>query len=172
MLKIVGAAMLILAGSFSGAEIGRLYAARPIELKALMGALLLLQSEISYAARPLGEALSAVAERADPKVAPFFRFAAQYLCSALGSTAAEAWDKAISEISSRSSLREEDLDILRDLSAALGNSDREDQTKHISLALERLRASAVMAEEDARRYVRLYRFLGFGAGLSLVVLFA
>ncbi|RJX18885.1 MAG: stage III sporulation protein AB [Ammonifex sp.] len=170
MLKTVGAAAVLFAGGATGAEIGRLYSRRPREIKALMGALLLLQTQISYVAAPLGEALSVVALRADPKVEAFFSHAAGYLNASCGLTAAEAWDKAVAEVFPDSSLREEDLDVLRDLSAALGNSDREDQALHISLALERLKALAVAAEEDARRFVRLYRFLGFGAGLCLIVL--
>ncbi|MEW6172688.1 MAG: stage III sporulation protein AB [Bacillota bacterium] len=170
MLKAIGAAMVVVAGSLCGNAVGGLYSRRPRELKAMMGALLLLKTEISCIASPLGEAFMAVAKRADPRVAPFFDRAGAYLNTASGFTAAEAWDKAVMEVYSSSALREEDLDILRDLSAALGNSDRENQAQHISLALDRLKAAAVLAEEDACRYVRLYKFLGFGAGLSLVVL--
>jgi stage III sporulation protein AB len=170
MLKIVGAAVVLFAGGATGAELGRLYSRRPREVKALMGALLLLRTQISYVAAPLGEALSVVALRADPRVAAFFGRAAGHLEGSGGLTAAEAWDKALGELTPDSSLREEDLDVLRDLSTALGNSDREDQALHISLALERLSTLAAKAEEDARRFVRLYRFLGFGAGLCLIFL--
>ncbi|MEW6182948.1 MAG: stage III sporulation protein AB [Bacillota bacterium] len=170
MLKTLGAVMVLASGSLCGNAVGGLYSRRPRELKAMMGALLLLKTEIGCIAAPLGEAFAAVARRADQRVAPFFDRAGAHINSTGGLTAAEAWERAVIEASPSSALREEDLDILRDLSAALGNSDRENQAQHVSLAIERLKAAAVLAEEDAGRYVRLYKFLGFGTGLSLVVL--
>ena len=170
MLKALGAGMVVLAGSLAGFQIGDLYKRRPRELKALAGALLLLQTEISYAAVPLGEALITVARRAGAEVAPFFRAAAAHLDAGAGLTAAEAWERAVDGVAPAMALREEDFGTLRDLGAALGSSDREDQVRHIALALERLKAAVASAEEDARRYVRLYHFLGFGAGLGLAII--
>ncbi|MEW6193326.1 MAG: stage III sporulation protein SpoIIIAB [Bacillota bacterium] len=170
MLKTLGAGMVILAGSLAGFRVGELYARRPRELKALVGALQLLQTQIGYAATPLREALLAVAEQASSRVMPFFRSAARHLDVQGGYTAAEAWEKAIQDVAAGMALREEDFGVLRDLGAALGSSDREDQVRHIGLALERLKAAAASADEDARRYVRLYNFLGFGAGLGLAIL--
>lgn len=151
---------------------GSSYTRRPREIRALMGALLLLQAEIGYAVAPLGEALWRVAARADPAVAPLFRRAAAYLAENPGCTAAEALQEAVAAASPVLALRQEDLDALRDLGAALGNSDRDDQVGHISLALERLRATATAAEADACRYARLYKTLGFCAGLGLAILFS
>lgn len=170
MLKALGAGMVILAGSLAGFQAGELYARRPRELKALVGALQLLQTQIGYAATPLQEALFAVAEQASPEAKPFFRSAACHLDVRSGCTAAEAWEKAIQDVAAGTALREEDFGVLRNLGVALGSSDREDQVRHIGLALERLKAAAALADEDARQYVRLYNFLGFGAGLGLAIL--
>lgn len=170
MLKTIGAALVVLTGSIAGMQLAGFYARRPRELKSMMAALLLLKTEIDYAATPLPEALNEVARRADPAVSPLFNAAASYLNKVHGSTAAEAWSKALAEAGCTLALREEDVETLRDLGAALGNSCREDQKQHISLTIERLRTASASAETDAARYVRLYNFLGFGAGLGLVIL--
>lgn len=171
MLKMIGAAMVLLAGTAAGMQLAGVYARRPRELKSMMAAMLLLKSEIDYAAAPLSEALTEVSRKADPAVSPLFSAAALYLNSLHGATAGEAWSRALAEAGRALALREEDLETLRDLGAALGNSCREDQVQHISLAVERLKAAAVSAEADACRYVRLYNFLGFGAGAVLAILF-
>lgn len=170
MLKAIGAVMVILASSVAGMQLGGVYARRPRELRSMMGALLMLKTEIGYAATPLPEALTAIAKRADPAVSPFFGAAAHYLDNVHGATASEAWSRALAEAGCTMALREEDVETLRDLGASLGGSCREDQMRHISLAMERLKAAAVSAEIDAGRYVRLYNFLGFGAGVGLVIL--
>lgn len=170
MLKLLGAGMVVLAGGLAGMQAGRSYARRPVEIRALMGALLLLQTEIGYALAPLGEALERVAARADPAVAPLFARAAAFLRENPGATGAEALAAAVGAASPKLSLREEDFAALRDLGAALGNSDREDQVRHLSLALERLRVAGAAAEADARRYVRLWNTLGFCGGLGLAIL--
>uniref|UniRef100_A0A7C1IZH4 Stage III sporulation protein AB n=1 Tax=Ammonifex degensii TaxID=42838 RepID=A0A7C1IZH4_9THEO len=156
MLKLVGAGMVVVAGSLAGMQVGKNFARRPVEIRALMGALLLLQTEVVYALAPLGEALVRVAERADPAVAPLFREAAACLRGEPGCTGAQALEAAVAASAPRLSLREEDFAVLQDLGAALGASDREDQTRHFNLALERLRAAVATAETEARRYARLY----------------
>jgi len=170
VLKVIGAAMVVLAGGIAGMQLAKYYARRPRELKSMMGALLLLKTEIGYAATPLPEALTVIAKRADPAVSHFFHTAAAYLHNVPGATAVDAWSRALAEAGRTMALREEDVETLQDLGASLGGSCREEQVRHIALAIERLKASAASAETDAGRYVRLYNFLGFGAGLTVVIL--
>ncbi|KUK81824.1 MAG: Putative thioredoxin [Pelotomaculum thermopropionicum] len=59
--------------------------------------------------------------------------------------------------------------ILRNLGSSLGISDRDDQIKHLHLAMEQIRAETVAAEEEAARNVKLWSYLGFLGGLLLVL---
>ncbi|MEW6447038.1 MAG: stage III sporulation protein SpoIIIAB [Bacillota bacterium] len=167
---MIGALIVVFAGTVTGMQLGGFYARRPRELKSLTAALLLLKTEISYAATPLPEALTEVARRADPAVSPFFNAAAFHLKNFQGTTAARAWSEALAETGHTLALREEDAEVLRALGTALGNSCREEQAQHISLAIERIKAAATSAEADAVRYERLYKFLGFGTGAALAIL--
>jgi len=170
MLRMIGAGLLILAGILAGRRAGSLYARRPRELAGLIGALLLLQTEIAYAATPLAEALRAVAHRANPQVAGIFAKGASRLKASPGLTGAEVLVEVVKEIEPSMALKKEDWDTFRDLAAGLGNSDREDQQRYLTVAIERLKAAARLAEEDARRYAQLYSFFGPAVAIGITVL--
>jgi len=61
MLKIAGCLLIISAGSFAGISLARNYARRPGELRNMITALQMLETEISYTATPLPEALTRMA---------------------------------------------------------------------------------------------------------------
>lgn len=169
MLKFLGALLVVGAGGAAGLWVAQGYARRPEELRALQGALGLLATEISFALTPLPDALVQVARRADPRVAGLFRDVATLLCNRSGETVEEAWAKALDRFASRSALRDEDIAALAELGAVLGVSDCEDQVRHLALVVERLKVQGLRADEEARKNVRLWRYLGFCAGAAAVL---
>jgi len=171
MLKAVGALCVVAAAGSYGIVVARDYARRPGELRDVQAALSMLETEIAYGATPLTEALEAVGRRCDGALAGLFTGAAEELAARDGVTAGEAWERSLVRYGARAPLHREDLAVLRSLGAVLGATDREDQTRHLRLAIERLRILAARAEEEAHRNVRLWRYLGFlaGAAAALVV---
>ncbi|MDI6709685.1 MAG: stage III sporulation protein AB [Thermoanaerobacterales bacterium] len=171
MLKAVGALCVIAAAGSYGVVVARDYARRPRELREARAALSMLETEIAYGATPLPEALETVGRRCDGALARFFTGAAEALAVRDGTTAGEAWEHSLARYSAHAPLRPEDLAALGSLGAVLGNSDREDQTRHLRLAGERLKILAARADDEARRNVRLWRYLGFlaGAAVALVI---
>ncbi|MGB9826485.1 MAG: stage III sporulation protein AB, partial [Desulfofundulus sp.] len=111
-----------------------------------------------------------VAERVSPRVALLFNLAREELLSPSGSTAREAWEKAIKKFYPTSALVPSDLAILRQLGPALGVSSIQDQSKHLNLAMEQLGMEIMRAEEEASRYVKLWNYLGFLGSLALVLM--
>lgn len=170
MVKLAGAALIILAGGVAGMIRARDYTRRPRELKSLLAALQMLETEIIYTATPLGEALGRVAAAGGREVRPLFDGAAAELKCMTGCTAAEAWQNALAKCYPASALRESDLNILRNLGSALGISDRRDQSKHLRLASEQLKLEALKADEEAAKNVKLCNYMGFCGALALVFL--
>jgi len=169
MLKLVGAAMVVAASGLSGMAVAGNYSRRPRELRSLRSALQMLETEVAYGATKLAEAMSQVADRCDNAVAPLFSLSAAELSSIACITAAEAWGKSLDSYYPGSALKPQDLLILRNLGSSLGISGREDQIKHLRLAMEQIEAETAVAEEEAARNVKLWSYLGFLGGLVVVL---
>ncbi|ACA59520.1 stage III sporulation protein SpoIIIAB [Candidatus Desulforudis audaxviator] len=170
MFKLAGAVILIGSAGALGLLVARGYARRPHELRAMHSALNLLETEIVYAAAPLAEALEQVGSRAEKCVSGLFIRAQAELAAGAGTTAQEAWEWALAQYQPDSYLRPEDLAVLEGVGKVLGTSDRQDQARHLRVARERLQAQILKAEDEARRNVRLWRYLGFFAGCAVVLI--
>jgi stage III sporulation protein AB len=59
---------------------------------------------------------------------------------------------------------------LRSLGSSLGISDRADQIKHLTLAMEQIKLENIKAEDEAARNVKLWNYLGFLGGLVIVMI--
>ncbi len=169
MFKLIGGLLVVVASGLAGWQVSRSYAGRPVELRQFISALQLLETEITYAATPLYEALSGVAEQVGVPAASFFRQVAFELGAHRGYSAREAWHGALEVYSRRSALGPGDLSILRGLGNNLGMSDREDQSKHLRLAAEQLKTAMAMAEEAATKNVKLWNYMGLLGGLVIVL---
>ncbi|MEW6424231.1 MAG: stage III sporulation protein SpoIIIAB [Bacillota bacterium] len=170
MLKLVGALVIILSCGLIGVMIARSYSLRPADLRNLQAALQMLETEINYAATPLAEALRSIAARADKRVTPLFASALAELRTTPGCTAREAWEKALKTFYPQTALLKSDLAILSNLGRALGISDRQDQTRHLRLAIDQIGAEIDRAQNEAARHVKLWNYLGFLGGLIIVLL--
>lgn len=169
MYKAVGALFVIGAAGFLGLSVAQAYRNRPRELREMQTALHLLQTEIAYGATPLAEALESIGPRVASPVGPLMTETARELAAGYGSTLKEAWEFALSGYRTESFLGEEDLAVVRGLGDVLGASDRDDQVKHLGLAIERLKAQAAKAENEAHINVRLWQCLGFAGGMALTL---
>lgn len=171
MIKFIGASTVVLCTGLMGMSKGRKYALRPRQLRNLQSALQMLETEISYGATPLPEAMEQIALRTGKPENILFNAAREELMSMTGCTVKEAWERSLNLFSRHSVLEESDYIVLRQLGSSLGISDRQDQSKHLHLALEQLKAQEANAADRASTHVKLWNYLGFLAGLSLVTIF-
>jgi stage III sporulation protein AB len=169
MLKFLGAAMVVAASGLSGLAVAGSYARRPRELRALRSALQMLETEITYGATLLPEALNTVSARCDQLVGALFKKAGEELAAMSGVSAAQAWERALDSYYAVSALKPQDHSILVSLGRSLGRSDCADQVKHLRLTMEQVTQEAANAEEEASRNVKMWSYLGFLGGLVLVL---
>lgn len=170
MLKLMGSLVIILGCGLLGMLVARNYSLRPADLRSLQTALQMLETEINYAATPLAEALRSLAARCEKRVQPLFEYVLAELRDTPGCTAYEAWERALKRFYPQTALLKSDLVILSNLGKVLGTSDRQDQTRHLRLAIEQTGAEIARAQNEAARHVKLWNYLGFLGGLVIVLL--
>lgn len=170
MFKLIGAVMILFSASMVGWQISRSYASRPIQLRALLVALQMLETEIVYGLTPLSRAFVKVGNRVDAVVGRLFLQAAELLGSERAQSAEEALRQAMDRYWSQTALRKQEKDVLTSLALVLGSSDREDQQKHLRLAVTHLRGLEEEARAEQVKYEKMYKSLGFLGGLLIVIL--
>ncbi|BAD40846.1 stage III sporulation protein SpoIIIAB [Symbiobacterium thermophilum] len=169
-LKLLGAALTVLAPSWIGFQIAARYARRPAELRGFQNGLAVLVTEVEYGATPMPDALRSAARASGPVAGAVLADAADRLEGGGGITPGEALAAALEERRGATCLTPADQEILAALVPVLGASDRRDQVRHLRLALERLAAAEAEATDERRRYEKMYRYVGVLSGLALVLI--
>ncbi|MCL0081259.1 stage III sporulation protein SpoIIIAB [Peptococcaceae bacterium] len=171
MLTFFGAILILFACSYVGFAVAEKYRRRPQDLRYLQSALQMLETEIAYGATPLPDALGQVSRRCEKDIAILFTVTVDHLISGDGGTVREAWEMALNHFCRQSAINSADAAVLTALGGNLGISDQQDQIKHLQLAREQLKIEASKAEVEAVKNVKLYNYLGFLSGLTIVIIF-
>lgn len=170
MVKLIGATLILFSASMVGWQIGKYYACRPVQLRSLLVALQMLETEIVYGLTPLHRAFVKVGHRVPKEVGQLFLTTAELLNTEEAMTAAEGLQKAIHRHWPQTALRKEEKEVLISLGQVLGSSDRQDQQKHLRLAVTHLRGLEEEARVEQSKYEKMYKSLGFLGGLLVVIL--
>jgi stage III sporulation protein AB len=174
MLKFIGILLILFAGTMIGYVQAARFAARPRQIRHLLHALQRLETEISYGQTPLAEALTRISELVPVPLSRIFADIAQALhpdAAGAGETVRECWERTVNARWPATAMKEAEKEALLRLGATLGASGREDQLKHIRLAMLQLQAEEGSARDDQQRYEKLSRSLGMlGAALVVILL--
>ncbi len=169
--KMSGAVLMVVVFSYMGHVFSQRYIERYRQLLALRLALEILNSEILYMKTPLPLAFKKIALRMSEPVSGFFSLAAAKLDEG-GYFTREAWQEAIEEKYPETCLQQQDIYILNQLGVVLeGDADSEGQVRQLKLLERELARTILEAEEEKRKNVRVWRYLGLLGGLSVVILF-
>lgn len=171
MLRMIGAALVVVSSTGIGFRIARDFRRRPQQLRLLSQAIRLLESEIEYTVTPLPQALERVGNRTDSPISMLFLEAARRLKA--GDVSVEsAFSDAIDSVRFELALKQADLEVLRDFGQTLGTSDRTTQVQQIQVLLTQLDRLLADARESQQKNERLWQYLGVISGLMIVILLA
>jgi stage III sporulation protein AB len=170
MLKLFGALLIFAAGTLAGFYQSSRYMNRPVQIRHLVLALERLQTEISYGGTPLPEALARSGRGIPQPVGALFAEASRRMNEPGSSSAMEIWQDAVAETWKRTAMREPEREILMSVGATLGASGRDDQLKHLRLAVRQLQSEEETARDEQMRYGKMWRSLGIMAGALVVIL--
>lgn len=172
MLKFAGSVLILGAAALLGFLQAAHYARRPRQIRLLIGALQRMETEIVFALTPLPDAFLSLGRQLAEPVSSLFRLTAQRLASpdGTGMSAREIWRQTVTDVWKRTSLKTPEQEIVLQLGSVLGISDREDQVKHLRLAVSQLQAEETEAREEQRRYEKMWKSLGVLIGALIVIL--
>lgn len=172
MIKLIGALMILAAGAMIGFGQARRLRERPVELRRFIMMLQQLETEIEYGFTPLPEALYKLGRQHRAQLSGMMADIAAQLKSEAGVTVDEAWRRSVGRYWPSLAMNQEDREIIVQLGAVLGTSDREDQLKHLRLAVSLLAAREAEAAEERRKYEKMWKSLGLlGGALIAVILY-
>ncbi|MBP1999430.1 stage III sporulation protein AB [Paenibacillus shirakamiensis] len=170
MLKLLGAALIIVAGTMAGWMKARQYANRPSQIRSLMQALKRLETEITYSFTPLPDALRRIAHQNKDPLRSLLMTAAEGMNDAMGLTAQESLHRALDQHWRHTAMKASERDVLHQLAYTLGTSDRRDQLSHMESAIRQLEAEEAEARDDQARYEKMFRSLGLLTSALIVIL--
>lgn len=170
LLKMLGAVIILVAGTLAGFYQAQQFAARPRQIRELILALQRLETEISYGFTPLPEALHRIGSGLREPLKSLFTAGAQYMSPQYGLSAEDSIRKALNTYWKRTSMKSAEREALEQLSSVLGTSDRQDQMKHIALAAGQLKHEEAAAREDQAKYEKMSKSLGLLVGALVVIL--
>ncbi|MBH5318073.1 stage III sporulation protein AB [Paenibacillus sp. GSMTC-2017] len=169
-MKLIGAVLIIIAGTLIGFQQAARFSERPKQLKQLAHALQRLETEIGYGHTPLPEALERTAEASTEPIASMLRAAAAGVWKAEGLSFQESWGEAVRSHWGETSMKSNEQSVILRLGSTLGISDKEDQMKHLRLALLQLKAEEDAARDDQGRYEKMWKSLGVLFAVLIVIL--
>ncbi|HEX3015312.1 MAG TPA: hypothetical protein VHQ46_02850 [Desulfobacteria bacterium] len=166
------AALLVIVGACGlfGLLMAQRYALRPKQLREFHQAVETLQTEISYGATPLPQALKTAATGLEASIGGFFTEVARRIEA--GFSAEQAWHAMIEQEQGSFCLSEADWQIMRTIGNGLGTTDCLEETKKLRLASIYLTEAEAQAKERSAKLTRLWSYSGFliGATIALVIL--
>lgn len=168
-MQFAGAVLVLFAGTMIGYLQAIRFAARPRQIRQLMHALQRLETEIQYGQTPLPQALSRLAAIVPAPVAGLFAEISSDLTRLPETTVRDSWERAMREGWKRTAMKRPEREAMIRLGATLGASGREDQIKHVRLAMHQLQAEESAAREEQHKYEKMSRSLGM-LGAALVVI--
>ena len=167
-MLVIGYLSLIAGFGFLGIYKALQIKKRPQEIREMVNALALLDTEIFWGATPLPEAFAVLKERVETPWKFYFYELETRLRA--GENAASAWKNTIMSQKKKFSLLEEDWGIISSLGKGLGRSDRNEQHKQLELVQRHLDSAAARARENSESRAKMWSYLGFLGGMAMVIL--
>lgn len=170
MVKLIGSIIILFSASMVGWHLGRYYALRPLQIRTFLIALQLLETEIFYGVTTLHKAFAKTGQRVSGEVGKIFTTAADLLVNDAEKSTRQCWQQAIEKHWSQTAMRKAEKEVLLSLGHVLGGSDRQDQQRHLRLAMTHLRGVEEEARLEQGKYEKMFKSLGFLGGLLVVIL--
>lgn len=168
-MKWFGALLIIITSTWAGFNLSKRYRERTSQLRQLKVALQTLEAEIVYGLTPLSEACQKISSMIRYPLSEFFGRFSEKLSHG-NCSVSEAWNESLQETIPHLSLNDNDIEILTQFGATLGQHDREHQQKQIRLTLLHLEREEMEAKDAQVRYEKMMKNLGLLGGLLIVIL--
>lgn len=160
MLKIAISIIIFIVCSYVGFEYGEVYKKRSMQLKEVLKSLSILQNYILYGTVPLPEAFDLLSEKIIIPLSYISKGLSQSLYENKVETVYDGVFKEYEVYKDEIYLNNDDLKVLSDFFKSLGESGVYGQEKIFTLAIESIKVNLKDSNEEMKRNVKLYRYLG------------
>ncbi len=168
MIKIIGCMILVISSTLIGHIKASSYKQRTIELEYIIEMIKLMEMQMTYKKDTLAKVLHGVSETKACWTSKAFEKCSSNLDGRI--SLKDAWMEALLEEEDSCPLEKHDVDILNDLTEALGKSDTDGQKKIIESAMIRFQAALKDSRDAEHRMGRMYKALGTAAGIVAVIM--
>lgn len=165
LLKYFFLGLAFMCSSYLGFLLSKKYSSRVRDLKEMKNALNIFKTKIRYTAEPLPDIFEEICIQSAHSIGSVFSNAKEYMKEF---SAGFAWDKAIEE--SNHNFKKEDKEVLKGLGKLLGKTDVEGQVNEIEIVDQFLDLQIEKAEKEQLKNEKMYKTLGFVAGLGIVII--
>ncbi|MDP5275673.1 stage III sporulation protein SpoIIIAB [Chengkuizengella axinellae] len=170
MLNLIGAIFIIFSGTMIGFYQANQYINRPKQIRHMIHALQRLETEIHYGFTPLPDALEKISNIIPDPIGTIFYQIKQQLVDHIGATVIDTWQEVFSRNWRKTAFKNVEKEMILQVGSSLGISDREDQIKHLRLAITQLQSEEEMAKDEQNRYAKMWRSLGMLIGVLVVII--
>lgn len=169
MLKTLILSLIVIICSLIGYIYGEGYKRRFLELTELKRILIDIENEIIYNYSSLPETIIEMGRRAKEPLNKLFVSVGEELTKGTSKSVYDTFQSIISKERENFSLKDDDFTILLDLSKSLGETDIYGQEQIFRFAKEKINRVIEEAHKDCNKNTKIYRALGIGFGVMLVI---
>lgn len=168
-MRILASGLIIFSCGAMGLVVASSYAKRVQNLRQLINFVQVLESEIQFARTTLPQVIISQAPLYKGEIGKFLAILSQGVEINTGERFSSIWERGVLSLG-ENGFPQSVLEDLLSLGQVLGISDAGEQNKHIEQLLYRLEQALKIAEEEREKHTRLWQYLGFSAGLLIVLL--
>lgn len=169
MIKLIGAMMIVLTTTLIGFDISRQMEARTEELRDLIYSLQMMEAEMNYSYETLQSIFQSVGEKTADPIGLFYRQLARKLESPVAYFYS-IWEQNLQFLQQTTSLKNEEIKILKQLGNNLGNHPISQQEKEITLTRFYLQKTLDEATEQKTQYVKTIKTISVLIGIFIVLI--
>lgn len=167
IIKYICIFLILIISIFIGTLYSKKYSNRVNDLEEMKNALNIFEAKIKYTYKPIPEVFKDISNIIKPNIGKIFIKASDYMKN---ESASSSWEKALEECKDNTNLNNDDIEILKNLSKTLGNTDLEGQVSSIKLTSNFLDNQIKISQEEKNKNSKLFRTLGAGIGISIAII--
>lgn len=167
IIKYIELFLIFLTSMYIGILYSRGFSNRVRDLEEMKNAMSIFKSKIKFTYKTIPEVFEELSKEIKNNIAGIFLLSKNYMKSY---TASESWKIAMQESSSTTNFNKEDIEIISNLSKTLGDTDLEGQIAIIELTEKLIDRQIQKAREEESKNGKLYKTLGMGMGITIIII--
>ena len=170
IFKLLGCTLVFGISSLIGIVLAKVYSTRVSNIMDMITAFEILYTKISYNQSTLDEIFMDIGTQIGGGVGEIFSEMGIAFEGNMLYTADELWVRVIEENIKKCDFSFDDIQVINEFSYMLGKSDIEGQLRNIDMTISRLKSQLIRAENEEKKYSKMYRNVGILGGMGLAVI--